>query len=224
MPLSKNLAFRTFVGIRYNVGLFEDNWEKRFKRERPCDPQTWMEHRNGVFDRFCFPGLVMQCGEITVGIFMDEATPPHWMPNTAGCFVQKVTCATIKKERQEMIQRMPTKGFSYILTIRLDNDDMLMPGIVTDLEARAAKLLAVGTKPPFAIYMKNGFKFNMNKNTMKPVSMRHGPFVAVVDKAGKNPQTVWCTAHMKIPNKMSVFSLKTRGFVQIVHNYNLRNK
>lgn len=178
-----------FILTRFNLLLW-----KQDKRGNAVRTVGWLEHRFGLFERYCLPSVIGQsCQDFEWIVLFDSHTPERFMerikelqascPQLVPVFVEPANgryFAQIFREqvagRLAMRRSAGVTTGDRVLTTYLDNDDALHPGFVEDVQRRAEEL-PDGT---FITYT-HGYQFYTDYNYMLRVPYPMNHFVSVVE-------------------------------------------
>ena len=204
------MNFTHYILTRYNVGLYSDN------PYNIDNPDEWMEERFFNF-RNTFESVVNQNGDAGYAwdIYYDDNTPHHFI--SALIVVYGRNNGWIRFIPWSM--RKVIAHEDYILTTRLDNDDILEPDFVETVQAQFCEREGV--------IDVEGRQFDTATGKYYTVDRRYpnSPFITLVEK-GANPKTVFHKTHTDL-HKDYKWSAYVKGkplYTQVIHGNNLANK
>lgn len=184
MPAS---PFNHFILTRFNLLIF--NKDKEGQKVRTTE---WLEHRLGLFERYCLPSVANQtCRDFTWIVLFDSKTPDQYKtkieeyqarcPQLVPVFVEpqngRFFASIFRAEVSKRLQ--PGR----VITTYLDNDDALDRNFVKDIQERA-DTLSDGT---FITYT-HGYQFFTEHQYLMRVRYPRNHFISVAERA--DPATV----------------------------------
>jgi hypothetical protein len=205
-------TFRHVILTRFNV-----------KIEQSAPPGTaWLEDRFSLFERFCLPSVQAQtCGDFVWVIFCDPDIPARYRDRIAE-YTRWSTLRPIYFRHQfegGMVRAAVAelaKGYTHLITSRLDNDDAICRTYVESVQQRFR-----GQQFEF-LNFTNGYVWCDGRVW----SARHGsnPFISLVERADRY-STVYCGNHMDLHEQGPVVQIaEPAGWLQVVHGRNLSNR
>lgn len=203
------MKFTHYILTRYNVGLYSDN---PYNIE---NPDGWMLLRIFKF-LDCLDSVKRQKGEFKWVVFIDKNTP----------YLYVEPLLAMSKEYRNLFQVtvippnmwIPNES-EWILTTRLDNDDILEPDFVETVQAQFCEREGV--------IDVEGRQYDTATGKYYTVDRRYpnSPFITLVEK-GANPKTVFHKTHTDL-HKDYKWSAYVKGkplYTQVIHGNNLANK
>ena len=207
-----------FILTRFNVAT-PGRWEEI--RLRP----HWLEKRYDLFKDFCLPGVASQTRkDFEWIIFFDEQTPADYMERIrklqsvfpfriiqTPLFEMKDLCKQLVQERA---------GADWLLTTRLDSDDILATDFVENLRR--------DLKPDthHNLNFPNGLILSIKSDSLCLYRDRDmsSPFASLMEPFNDNVQTIWEKQHRYIDEMAPI----TQGseqpmWLQVVHGDNISN-
>lgn len=151
----------------------------------------WLEHRFGLFERYCLPSMAGQtCGDFEWIVLFDSSTPERFKDRVEGFRKDcpQLVPVFVKPEngryfaqifRDEVVKRLSLREqgrAGRVLTTYLDNDDALDPGFVEDVQRRSESL-PDGT---FISYT-HGYQYYTDYNYMLRIRYPNNHFISVVE-------------------------------------------
>ena len=212
---------------------------------RAQDPEPlrqWMMRRLPLFERTCLPAMYNQ-----------EFKPDLWMvgvrselmkdlesePFTQLPFVRLVAQYPLDEgpcEHPEhfnsainvfgtaIASELPTDA-THVLTIRLDNDDIIHPYYVAVIR-RYAEFVAADSIDISDHVLSMAFGLQRNQKEYSPILYPNGPFQSRLEKVGSTPfLTAYDGNHIHLFNQKSVHIIMTKVpmWIQVMHGENVSN-
>lgn len=184
-----------FLLTRFNILIF--NKDKEGHKVRTAE---WLEHRFGLFERYCLPSVTKQtCQDFTWIVLFDSCTPDRFKSRIgefqAKC--QQLVPVFVDPEngrffarvfRDEVVKRIGSNcnadlNYSMVLTTYLDNDDAIDVHFVEELQRRALAL-----EDRTFISYDEGYQLFTDHNYVMHIRYPRNHFVSVVE--GGEPSTV----------------------------------
>jgi hypothetical protein len=185
---------------------------------------NWLDHRIGLFERFCLPSVQSQIrSDFRWLIYFDSETPQSYreifnsyenIPQVVAIHVglDQFNAARIRED----ILGLLTGSTTHILTTRLDNDDALSRHFVERLRGE------IETSEKLAYNFSNGLIFHRDK-----IYLTKDPgnaFVSLLEPR-EDLRTVWARSHAQLQQIAPVFQMKgAPAWLQVVHELNVANR
>jgi len=203
----------------------------------------WTRNRIDLFRKFCLPSMINQtCKDFTWLLFFDSETPPEF----DGFIENQKSYKFIEICRSDgindfyagyfdEINKRLTENAGWIITTRIDNDDVLHRDAVKTIQ------LNFEEKHKYLISLASGYILNTADNRMSHYFYPMSPFISLIENTGNSPSGVFEKGHTKWdelrlfvfreiwheffrPGKRkSRFILKRPMWIQIVHGENVSN-
>lgn len=169
-----------FILTRFNLLLW--NKDKEGQKVRST---SWLEHRFGLFEKYCLPSISNQTKkDFDWIVLFDSTTPDRFKERIKTCQLQcpKLIPIFVKPEdgrffaqifKNEVLKRLHGER---VITTYLDNDDSLDVRFVEDLHSRAESL-PDGT----FINYTNGYQFYTDQKYIIRVNYPRNHFMSVVE-------------------------------------------
>jgi hypothetical protein len=205
-------TFRHVILTRFNVKI----------EQAPAASTEWLDDRFSLFERFCLPSVQAQtCGNFVWVVFCDPDIPARYR-NRIREYAKWPTLRPIYFRHtfeQGMVRAAVAelaRGYTHLITSRLDNDDAICRTFVASVQAR---------------FHRQGFEFlNFTNGYVwsegRVWSARHesNPFISLVEDAA-DYSTVYCGNHMELDQQGPVVQIpEPAGWLQVVHGRNLANR
>ena len=232
------MRFVHFIITQFNLRNFPlsdaegyENWIK------------WTRNRIDLFRKFCLPSMINQtCKDFTWLLFFDSETPPEFDGFIESLkshkFIEICRSYGINDFYAgyfDEINKRLTENAGWIITTRIDNDDVLHRDAVKTIQ------LNFEEKHKYLISLASGYILNTADNRMSHYFYPMSPFISLIENTGNSPSGVFEKGHTKWdelrlfvfreiwheffrPGKRkSRFILKRPMWIQIVHGENVSN-
>lgn len=219
----ENIMYHIIV-TRFNL-VFE-NWLTD-RNNTPVLTEEWLDQRFELFQNYCFPSVQNQTTKnFTWLVFFDIRTPKYYknvienlqklFPNFRPLFINGNKSVEIELLKFIAEQDILDK---YILTTRIDNDDVIHYDFVSTVQALATQ------KHNLIIDIRKGYQLALQNNVeeFRLCDQEFNPFLSIVQKADfyesiyKRQHTDW---HKEV--NFLIFNKKPL-WIQIVHGRNKIN-
>ena len=180
-------SLQHFILTRFNILL----WSKD-KEGSKVRTTNWLEHRFGLFERYCLPSIKRQtCQDFEWIVLFDSSTPDKFKeriaeyerdcPQFIPVFVEPQKGRLFAEIfREEIVKRLNAKR---VISTYLDNDDALNVRFIANLQQRA---LAV--KDGTFINYNDGYQYYSEDGYLMQIHYPTNHFVSVVEEG--NPATI----------------------------------
>jgi hypothetical protein len=171
----------------------------------------WMTHRFVLFSNFTIPSIKKQSGDFTWILRFHPQTDKKWLNQCEDlCKDIKIIIHNSEKSWTNLID----KKVDYVITSRLDNDDILGPNYVEKIHKsfRGEREM---------ILWENGL--NISKEGEYIVNQLSNPFLALIEKTD-NFVGCFNKVHLDMIKYEPYTVLEGMEWCQVVHRYNVSNK
>ena len=203
----------------------------------------WTRERIQLFKTYCLPSILNQTEKnFTWLIFFDTKTPSEFEQFVNG--ISKHSCIEIcycpgsegfQDDYLNEIQLRIRKETKWIITTRLDNDDILHKDAVKLIQQNFIE------KDKFLISLASGYAMDVRQNILAHYFYPMSPFISLTEKASpkiigifSKSHTHWSSLRLFLwkeiyfeyinkSHRQSRFILKHPLWIQIVHGKNLSN-
>lgn len=202
------MKFKHFILTRYNLGIYDKD-NPYFKTVG--NPDEWMRHRAKLFDK-CLISLFEQTNKnFTWIIAVDPISLGTIKINEKYVNVKFIT------EQPHIWLRKQYPGAEWLITSRLDNDDILHPDYVDAIQSKFREVNEIIDIDYEVVDNATGLKYPSNRT--KPNS----PFLSLIEPWGNTIMTAMGKAHSIMSDiyparKLGVFAQ------QVIHDRNVLNK
>ncbi|RMH27987.1 MAG: hypothetical protein D6693_04385 [Planctomycetota bacterium] len=211
-------SFTHLILTRFNVRV-DAAWSRA-----GLDP-AWLEHRFGLFDRYCLPSIEAQTERaFTWLIFFDAATPEPFRARAEALagrgfirpvFLDRFDPAPVS----EAVRAALTPGAARLVTTRLDNDDALSVDHVARVRDHVADQAFAFVNFDRGFVLRDGRLYEHRHPS--------NAFASLIEalEPGSAPRTVWSVQHMQIAGAGPVIHDQgPPAWLQIVHGRNVSNR
>lgn len=174
------------------------------------DP-VWLENRVNLFKDYCSPSMTPQLSDIHAWFIMfDPDTPPgvvETVCHTSG--IEPIFASSQGQAVKKMLARMDASN--YILSVRLDSDDMLSNSFFSSTNALLPSLSQLARENPLAISYPNGSEYDTETGQFYERFYPGNSFVALLEKPGSpgNFSGVFKTAHFAMQRQFRFLTIPT---------------
>lgn len=184
---------RHVILTRYNLGLYDNE-----------GAEEWMEHRFPLFVK-TRDSVLSQEGDFEWWLSMDGRTPERWVKKIFTDSRMHITSDHPKEFRSD----------GWIITSRLDNDDLYLPGAVKVIQENF-------TEQEIVIDLMYEQIYNGNRYTSERVQP-NSPFLSLVENGAK--RTCYARPHSKMLTEYKgVFACNEPMALMVIHDRNLGNR
>ncbi len=192
---------------RFNVGLYSDN------PYNVANPDEWMRHRMELFRE-----TVRSVQEQTVPpdgwiIEIDKNTPDNfWIE-----IIEAAPLAFVDKQRPSEVMWKPRT--KWLITTRLDNDDLILPHFIGSIQSEFRGVEEVIDFDGSKLDPATGRTIEANRNSPSP-------FISLIEPWSLQtpPKTVlYQGGHARIGKKYPVRTIDRKGWIQVCHGKNVIN-
>lgn len=214
------MKIRHLIITRFNVASPGREAAIRLKR-------GWLEERFKLFEEICMPGVSSQTNKnFEWVVFFDVKTPDEFK-SRINELVKLFPFRPVYTDNFDMQKLGPTiaKDFEaadYLLTSRLDSDDVISDDYVDTVQA-----IAIERKGRFVINFDQGaiLQFSGNKMALYEYWDHSNPFASMVEPFDCSPTTIWGAQHTEIKNLGEILHVSGRPmWLQVVHGGNVSNR
>lgn len=214
-----------FIATRFN--LKTSDWKKS-KSGNLVLTNEWLEHRFNLFEKYCFPSVRNQSNQnFTWCVFFDVNTPQNFKDkivtftantsNVIPLFIDGMDNLNISFKK--FISENITNSDSYIVTTRIDNDDIIHKDFVKIIQSLFQPSdLAV-------IDLRKGYQVSIDvaKPEVRLYTHPFNAFISVIENV-KSFETVFSRTHYdwKTENNIILYKRK-RLWMELSHQENYVN-
>ncbi|MBS1553582.1 MAG: hypothetical protein JSU09_01535 [Bacteroidetes bacterium] len=219
---------------------------KGFTKSSKQSPEEWFEWTAGridLFKKYCLPSILNQSNkQFTWLIFFDIDTQSYFATflkeleaykHIKVCYSRGVE--GFAKEHMTEVKAFLKPSDKWIVTTRLDNDDMLHQDAIKIIQQNLIE------KSNFMISLASGYVLDTNTRKMAHYFYPMSPFITLIESVSENPNGVFAKLHTQwsvlrlfvfkeiylefiTPSKrQSRFILKEPLWIQAYHKKNVSN-
>lgn len=215
-----------FLITRFNL---KNSYWNKIGEEYTVLTEDWLNHRFFLFENYCLPSVINQTNKNFIWLVaFDIDTPEAFKKRIKSSFRNHTNFYplfidgfnNLQPSIEENIKRLTAKQDKYIVTTRLDNDDILHKDFI-----RTIQHLFVAT-PNTVIDLRRGFQLAIkdNNNEVRAYNRAYNPFISLVESL-TDFETVISKEHRKWKNSTAtVVNTKDYLWIQLVHDKNQSNK
>ena len=228
--------FKHYLFTRYNL---LDPQTTVYNNPAVKDPGAWMEHRMELFDEYTLPSVMMQtCTNFTWLLAFAPETPSKYylkyqeFPRVKVIF--KYPADWLREQLTSVYYSYRLTG-DWLITSRLDNDDMILPEYVETVQSYFDNT--------FKLVDVNGFQHDLatGKDYDPDRAGCTSPFISLIEQVGTPWQsistdpaeaklitepvkTVYYCSHSKMEWHFPAVKNPKRLYKMIIHDRNISNK
>lgn len=219
------MIFKHFLATRFNVRIA--GWNTTKNGDTLLD-DSWMNNRFELFENYCFPSVINQSNQnFTWCIYFDLHTTEVYQqrikkltgsyPNIDIFFIDSID--ELKPHFIKVINCSENDGSEYIITSRLDTDDLLHRDYIEVVQQLfEPSHLSV-------IDLRTGFKINIEEGgcEIRNYTQSFNPFISLIEKR-EDVQTVFNEMHHEWFKAKKVISYYEKQlWIELVHTKNWMN-
>ena len=202
------------------------------------DPEAWIKHRIKLFDKYTLPSVMTQtCRDFTWLLAFDRKTP-EWILSKYASFPGVEVIYKYPADYLKMIYTwidMPPYKGDWIITSRLDNDDIVLPEYIETVQSYFDKT--------FKLVDVNGYQYDLatKKHYDPDRAGCTSPFISLIEQVGTPWQsiskdskeaklitepvkTVYYCSHSKMEWHFPSVKNPKRLYKMVIHDKNISNK
>lgn len=218
-----------YLITRFNLRTAE--WTTTKHNERVLD-KAWYENRFRLFEKYCLPSVLAQSNpNFTWCILFDTETPVNYKkrinelvkdhPNFIVLFISGMK--EMGNSFSNLVKSTLSPTISFIITSRLDNDDMIHRDFIKTIQHIA--LNRPTTWERTIVDLRSGLQLNLERipSEIRKVSSSFNPFISVVAPLEDNESAI-TRMHSEWSKEKNILVYEDQPlWVEIVHNKNKIN-
>jgi hypothetical protein len=222
------------LGFFKHILITRFNLSKRWKVDRAENSvlnKEWLDHRYQLFESFCFPSIKSQtCQNFEWWVYFDENLDTQYkiknkeLSEDFQNFIPKYENSYNDFEinmPKDLQIKLIKEGINWLITTRLDNDDVFAKDTVEIIQANASYNNLSLLEIPF------GYTLEIKKiSILRKVESYLNPFISLVEKVSNDSEikSVYFQEHNKWKDiKKKIISKETQ-WIQIIHDRNVINR
>lgn len=216
------MSFRHILITRFNI------FYKTKMATQGHDPEEWLRERFEIFKKFCFPSIINQSSKnFTWMLYVDIDTTPEVLENLQEMvkpypFILLIhrffENFSVKLFLNEDIQKYLPNDFEFLISSRVDTDDMLQKDFIKLVQAHFKN------QEYEALNFNKGHIYDVNTGVVSTAIHRQNPFISLFEKKSVGEfKTVFHKIHPAYKNDLHKIEVsnKTPLWVMSVHGLNV---
>lgn len=196
-------------------------------KNRGYDPEVWLSERLDIFLKFCFPSILNQSEKnFTWFFYIDANTPSHIRERLEHAFnphsfiillSQHYEDFTLSSSLNEEIEFYLGKSFDYLISSRVDSDDMLHKDYFFNLREY------FNYQENQAINFTNGMVYDINSGVVSEMSHKYNAFISLIERRKEvGFYTVYHKIHTDYKYDTNLLNVKINApmWCVVIHNLN----
>jgi len=206
--------FNHYLLTRFNVDLYTNN------KYSIKDKGAWMRRRIREFEEWTAPSINIQT-ELNFDwiILLDQNTPDGYIKQIQGVLedtAKNVNCTILYME--ELDSYLNTEEHKFIITSRVDNDDILHSDYIKEIqESFESKVQVIDVDG-------EQWDTQTNKYYTSGRDGKNSPFLSLVEKTDMDIKTCFEHDHTYMPWYYESKKIDKVLYTQVLHNNNIANK
>jgi Putative rhamnosyl transferase len=217
--------FRHFLVTRFNLRV--DSWHQT-KNGEAVLTEDWLEKRFYLFENFCLPSVRNQDNQHFLWcIYLDENTPVSYQERISALTKEYINirifyingAEALNSSLVSFIKAQVDSDDKYIITTRLDNDDMIHQDFIAVIQS----LFVPADK--CVIDMQNGYQLCIESDfaELRNYKNRFNPFISVIENLS-GFETVFSKPHFEWSQVSNTIEYKDSNlWCEIIHDTNKLN-
>lgn len=224
---NKNTNFKHIIITRFNLS---QRWNKDKLGKNVLD-NNWLIKRYQLFEEFCVPSIKTQTNQnFEWWVYFDETLTEEYKKVNKNLSISYPNFKPKYEDSYDSFEtNMPNEikkylnniKIDYLITTRLDNDDMLAKNTIELIQG----IEITGDKEK-VLELPIGYTLGINQNMIiKKISSKLNPFISLIEKVNKNNpvKTVYFKQHNKWTAVVCLALSQRAQWIQIIHDSNVLN-
>jgi len=183
--------------------------------------EKWLRNRMALFLKYCLPSVYHQTNNNFQWIIYLDVKTPIWafellkansQPNTH--LIKVHTFEEMKQQVGNEVINISNKKSKYIITSRLDNDDIISPYFIDLIQQNFTP-----THNSF-INFSGGICYHLQKHLFSEYTYPNGPFVSKIESIENEVTTILDHDHTFINAQIQI---NDKHWIQLIHQSNISN-
>jgi hypothetical protein len=218
--------FRHFVFTRVNLG-YKDRIGK-IKKDF-FNEESWLDYRFDIFYNTCLPSMIQQTNQKFIWfIYLDIETPKKYIEAVQSKIKGKQNMVVLLKagsfgsvlqHARDSIIDKGVVGFEYLITTRIDSDDMIHHDYINEIQKR------FNYQKYTSINFNKGFVYDLRFKLLGTAINKSNPFISVIEKVESfgSFKTVFHIEHSKFIFEKERIEIKSgeRMWAMTIHDLNI---
>jgi len=211
------MIFEHYLLTRVNIGLYDR--KQKVRGGQKIEPQSWMEHRLDLFEKYCAPSVNNQrCQNFTWFIVLDPKTPMEHRMRIENAVQVKHKVLFGDNFRKAVKKEIPIQEI--VITSRMDCDDAIHMDFIKDIQEWYEKKKKTGV-----VTFPKGWTYNIKKENLCHFRYPKNPFLTLIEKADKKVRTILFHRHTEAIKFYKLHKVETgHRWCMVVHDQNLSNR
>ena len=222
------MKYAHFLITHFNL----PKWSKD-KHNVSTQTEEWLEHRFGLFQRYCLPSVASQTSKDFTWILLFYNKTPEKYKNLNRKFENQYSwykpCYLNDEESSHMVEYINKfiTGYiepdtEFIITTRLDNDDSIAVDFMEDVENFAKKR---GATENYAIDPIHGIEYYPKYNLSKNHSYNRTHFSSYVEPISQHIRNIYGSGvHGRADVNYTIYQInKEAMWMEVIHEKNVCN-
>ncbi|WP_412984221.1 glycosyltransferase [Pontimicrobium sp. IMCC45349] len=191
----------------------------------------WLENRFELFEKYCLPSVINQSKQNFIWCLCFDIDTPIEYKNKIDSILKNYKnynaiyidgFQNLKIGVKNFISTQITNNDKFIITSRLDNDDILNKDFISTIQKKFI------TQHNTIIDLNNGYKFYLKDNPQKSelliFNSKLNPFVSIIEHSS-NFKTILDKPHNKWDNTYKKVNYSEKAlWIQVIHEQNAFNR
>ena len=220
--------FKHYIFTRWNL---QDDKIDIYNNPLIPDPEEWMEHRMKLFDEITLPSVMMQtCRDFTWLLSFSPATPIKILRK----YSEFPNVHIIYEYPRTYLRKMLANRKEWIITSRLDNDDMIAPEYVEKVQGQFDEKFLLVDTDGVQLDLATGKTYTPDRKG------NNSPFISLIEYTGVSWMSIsrdpderrlitepvktcyWCS-HSKMEWHFPSVKIPQRLYKMVIHDRNVTN-
>jgi hypothetical protein len=189
------------------------------------NPEGWNQHRMKLFDTYCLPSVMNQtCRNFTWLLSFAPETPKSIIDKYITMPLVKIIFQYPADYVRSLYPEVLKNG-DWIITSRLDNDDMIAPGYIEAIQNQFDNYFMLVDTDGCQLDLKTGKRYDPARRS------NNSPFISLIEQVGAQwgeitdpVKTVYWCSHSKMELHFPSIKIDKRLYTMIIHDKNICNK
>lgn len=212
--------FTHYLVTRFNIRISGYGPESMNSPEMNTE---WLTERLRLFLKYCAPSVMEQTNKhFTWLIYLDHGTPQNITERIQFPEKDKITAELVFSKDfsmmlQDLVQKIKNSTTPYVITSRLDNDDIISKYFIDDIQR------AFQPHHGMIINFTRGYEFNLRKHVLTKWNARFkNQFISIIEKRESNDiKSIYGFPHWRDPADSSILNIAGQPYwIYIGHQLN----
>jgi len=217
-----------------------------------CYDLGWLERRAKVFEKYCLPSVVGQSNKNFEWLLISDSRTPDKFRDVLDAYPAKVyyhdfehhdwmvkesDLGTVFTDKMRFSIRIETVGdvvavaigkqnTDYIITSRLDNDDMIATDHIERIEMYTKDALTRRTNESFWVSLVRGYRYKVDEGKMYPFNSRNNSFLSFVESPNDLKTCYQCVHTVAATSGYDTEIIRSGAptWAEVIHGENVLNR